>query len=63
MNGDVLTAIDYARLYRIHQEAGNAMTIATHRRVVQTDYGVIHDNGVLGETRRVTGYTEKPEIP
>ena len=63
MNGDVLTAIDYARLYRIHREAGNAMTIATHRRVVQTDYGVIHEDGELGETRRVTGYTEKPEIP
>jgi NDP-sugar pyrophosphorylase family protein len=63
MNGDVLTAIDYADLYRIHREAGNVMTIATHRRVVQTDYGVIHEDGLLGETRRVTGYTEKPEIP
>jgi NDP-mannose synthase len=63
MNGDVLTAIDYGRLYRIHQEAGNAMTIATHRRVVQTDYGVIHEDGVAGETRLVAGYTEKPEIP
>jgi NDP-sugar pyrophosphorylase family protein len=63
MNGDVLTAIDYADLYRIHREAGNAMTIATHRRVVQTDYGVIHEDGMIGETRRVIGYTEKPEIP
>lgn len=63
MNGDVLTAIDYADLYRIHREAGNVMTIATHRRVVQTDYGVIHEDGMIGETRRVTGYTEKPEIP
>lgn len=63
MNGDVLTAIDYADLYRIHREAGNLMTIATHGRIVQTDYGVIHEDGALGETRRVVGYTEKPEIP
>jgi NDP-sugar pyrophosphorylase family protein len=63
MNGDVLTAIDYADLYRVHQAAGNIMTIATHQRVVRTDYGVIHEGGVIGETRRVVGYEEKPEIP
>jgi NDP-mannose synthase len=63
MNGDVLTALDYARLYRLHKEAGNMLTIATHRRVVRTDYGVIHEDGMVGETRRVVGYEEKPEIP
>jgi NDP-sugar pyrophosphorylase family protein len=63
MNGDVLTALDYANLHRVHREAGNLLTIATHRRVVQTDYGVIHDDGMRGETHQVTGYTEKPEIP
>jgi len=63
MNGDVLTALDYAELYRVHQESGNVLTIATHRRVVNTDYGVIHVNGSTGETNRVTGYEEKPEIP
>jgi NDP-mannose synthase len=63
MNGDVLTALDYAQLYRLHKEAGNMLTIATHRRVVRTDYGVIHEDGMLGETRRVVGYEEKPEIP
>jgi NDP-mannose synthase len=63
MNGDVLTALDYAQLYRLHKEAGNILTIATHRRVVRTDYGVIHEDGMVGETRRVIGYEEKPEIP
>ena len=63
MNGDVLTALDYAQLYRLHKEAGNMLTIATHRRVVRTDYGVIHEDGMVGETRRVVGYEEKPEIP
>jgi NDP-sugar pyrophosphorylase family protein len=63
MNGDVLTALDYGELYRVHQESGNLLTIATHRRVVSTDYGVIHVNGRTGETSQVTGYEEKPEIP
>jgi NDP-sugar pyrophosphorylase family protein len=63
MNGDVLTALDYSRLYDLHQEAGNILTIATHRRIVRTDYGVIHEDGMAGQTRRVTGYEEKPEIP
>jgi len=63
MNGDVLTALDYGELYRTHQASGNLLTIATHRRVVSTDYGVIHVNGSTGETSQVTGYEEKPEIP
>jgi NDP-sugar pyrophosphorylase family protein len=63
MNGDVLTALDYGELLRIHEAAGNMLTVATHRRVVRTDYGVIHMDGELGETRRVVGYEEKPEIP
>lgn len=63
MNGDVLTALDYGALYDIHREAGNMLTIATHRRVVKTDYGVIHVNGANGGTSQVIGYEEKPEIP
>jgi len=63
MNGDVLTTLDYADLFRTHQESGNLLTIATHRRVVQTNYGVIHVNGDTGATRSVIGYEEKPEIP
>lgn len=63
MNGDVLTALDYDALYQAHKSAGNLLTIATHRRVVKTDYGVIHVNGKTGATTSVTGYEEKPEIP
>ncbi len=63
MNGDVLTTIDYGELFDLHKESGNVLTIASHRRVVQTDYGVIHVDGKAGETRRVTAYEEKPEIP
>jgi NDP-mannose synthase len=64
MNGDVLTALDYEELYRIHRASGNLVTIATHPRIVHTDYGVIREDGAaFGGTRRVVGYEEKPEIP
>jgi len=63
MNGDVLTALDYTEFVDIHRESGNVLTIASHRRVVRTDYGVLHVNGSAGDTRLVTGFQEKPEIP
>ena len=63
MNGDVLTTLDYNELFERHQRSGNVLTIASHRRVVQTDYGVIHVDGNAGDTRIVTAYEEKPEIP
>jgi NDP-mannose synthase len=62
MNGDVLTTLDYSELYNAHKASGNLLTIAAHRRVVQTEYGVIHLDGEHEQTRRVTGYEEKPEI-
>ncbi len=62
MNGDVLTTLDYGALYEAHKEAGNALTVATHRRVIETDYGVIEAEGD-GSGRRVAGFVEKPEIP
>lgn len=63
MNGDVLTALDYGELHELHREAGNVLTIASHRRTVRTDYGVLHLDGAAGETRLVAGFEEKPEIP
>ena len=63
MNGDVLTVLDYAEFLDLHRESGNVLTIASHRRVVRTDYGVLHLDGEAGETRLVTGFQEKPEIP
>jgi NDP-sugar pyrophosphorylase family protein len=63
MNGDVLTTLDYGYLFDAHRAAGNILTIATHRRVVRTEYGVIRLDGEVGPTAAVTGYEEKPEIP
>jgi NDP-sugar pyrophosphorylase family protein len=63
MNGDVLTVLDYGEFVDLHRESGNILTIASHRRVVRTDYGVLHLDGQAGDTRVVTGFQEKPEIP
>jgi NDP-mannose synthase len=63
MNGDVLTALDYRVLMKAHRASGNALTIATHPRVIRTDYGVLHVDDDPGPTGRVVGFEEKPEIP
>jgi len=62
VNGDVLTTLDFRTLVHAHQQAGNVLTIATHRRTVRADYGVLHTDGAVGATHRVTGYDEKPEL-
>jgi NDP-sugar pyrophosphorylase family protein len=62
MNGDVLTDLDYGELVDAHRQAGNAMTIATHRRTVETDYGVLRTSGDGGRTQAVVGYEEKPSL-
>jgi NDP-mannose synthase len=62
MNGDVLTSLDYRALYEAHIAAENVLTIATHRRTVKTEYGVLHLDGQRDDTRRVVGYEEKPEF-
>ena len=63
MNGDVLTTLDHLALYQAHVGARNVLTIATHRRVIHSEYGVIHLNGNGEQIDRVVGFEEKPEIP
>jgi NDP-mannose synthase len=63
MNGDVLTSLDYKRLFEVHRESGSALTIATHRRTVRSEYGVLHVEEGDGELQAVSGYEEKPTIP
>jgi flavin reductase (DIM6/NTAB) family NADH-FMN oxidoreductase RutF/dTDP-glucose pyrophosphorylase len=58
MNGDVLTELDYRDLIRYHREHGNMLTIATRRRSIKVDYGILH----LDVTQRVRDFEEKPEI-
>ena len=55
-NGDVLTALDFCTLVEFHKEQGAIATIASHRRKVHIDFGVLQ----LSEDHHVTGYIEKP---
>jgi NDP-mannose synthase len=63
MNGDVLTSLDYSKLVDIHRKSGNVLTIASHRRTVHTEYGVLHLDGESGDSQPVAGFEEKPAIP
>lgn len=58
MNGDILCTLDYRDLIRHHRESGAAATIATFKRQVKIDFGVIETSpeGLL------TGYIEKPSF-
>lgn len=56
MNGDVLTTLDYGKLFALHVEKGVRATIASKFRESKIDFGVlkIDDSGFLDE------YIEKP---
>jgi len=41
-----------------HRRAGSVLTIATHERLVEIDYGVLHAD----ESDRVVAYDEKPTL-
>ena len=56
MNGDLLTTLDYQELIRQHRARGAAATIATYRREVRIDFGVIE----TGTDNLLSGYVEKP---
>jgi NDP-sugar pyrophosphorylase family protein len=55
MNGDLLTTLNYRRLFEYHRGKGAAATIATYRRDVKIDFGVVES-----ENSRLSRYIEKP---
>lgn len=59
MNGDLLTTLDYRRLFERHRREKAWGTIATVRREVFIDFGVVE----AGEDGRLREYIEKPTIP
>lgn len=61
MNGDVLSDLDFGRVFHDHKASGAAATIATTTREVQITLGVIHTDDPEDE-HRVTGYSEKPVV-
>lgn len=58
MNGDVLTTLKFRDLVEYHRRCGGVLTIATHRKVVKIDLGVIRED----TNNLVTDYLEKPEL-
>jgi NDP-sugar pyrophosphorylase family protein len=61
MNGDILTDLNYNDLVEHHRASGNLVTIATHKRPIKIDYGVLRV-GRNGDSHRVRGFREKPEM-
>jgi len=55
-NGDVLTTLDINDLVNAHYNSGSLATIASHKRHVNIDLGVLQTN----ESNILTGYIEKP---
>ncbi len=55
MNGDILTDLDYAALLQTHVASESPISVATYRREVHIDFGVLElDDG------RIIGFSEKP---
>ena len=56
MNGDVLTDLDFARLYDEHVASGAIFTVSSSGREEIIDYGVLETDA----NARLTGFREKP---
>ena len=56
INGDLLTTLDYRRLFAYHRKSRAAATVAVCERKTVVDFGVIQ----LDDSDLVCGYTEKP---
>jgi NDP-sugar pyrophosphorylase family protein len=57
-NGDVLMTLDLKDLVRYHKEQGAIATLASHKRKVDINLGVIEVN----KANQITGYREKPSM-
>jgi NDP-sugar pyrophosphorylase family protein len=55
VNGDVLTDLNLNAFASFHHQHGGPLTIATVRRSIQMDFGIIEDHG-----SRVVRFREKP---
>jgi NDP-sugar pyrophosphorylase family protein len=57
LNGDILTDLRYSALLAAHETSAAPITIATYRRQVEVDFGVL-----TVEAGRVVGFSEKPKL-
>jgi len=58
MNGDLLTDLDFKKLYNYHLENEALITVATYKRTAKIDFGVID---IDKDKNVVIGFKEKPE--
>ena len=58
MNGDVLTTLEYKRMFDYHKKKNSAGTIATYRREIKLDFGVIESDS----KGKLESYKEKPKL-
>ena len=56
MNGDVLTNLNYTKLYNEHITKGSLFTISSYGRKQKVDFGVLD----IGDNNELTGFREKP---
>ena len=56
MNGDLLTTLNFRRMYEYHRQHKAAATIGLYEREVKVDFGVIE----TGQDSKLERYTEKP---
>jgi NDP-sugar pyrophosphorylase family protein len=57
MNGDLLTELDFAEFYNYHLHHESLLTVATFKREVHVDFGVIDINE---DFHQAVGFREKP---
>lgn len=55
-NGDILTDLDFAKLFDHHIQSGARLTVAVHQRTNTVDYGVLETDAA----GMVTSFQEKP---
>ncbi|GBF06410.1 mannose-1-phosphate guanyltransferase [Deinococcus aerius] len=61
MNGDVLTDLDYGTFLRRHTRSGRPVTVATYRREIRSEFGVLDVDGEGGESS-IVAFREKPTV-
>jgi len=57
LNGDILTDMDFARLYKWHKQQKATASISIKERKIQNDFGVIE----VGDHHELLAYHEKPQ--
>lgn len=58
MNGDLLTDLDFQKLFEEHIKSNTLLTVSTYQRTTKIDFGVIETDKIA---KNMVGFHEKPE--